>query len=887
MTFAELAAILRLARRTAFREWKRTTLIVLLVAVSVGAAVVTAGVMRSGQVSDREWIIDQIGSADLTVEIRGHDPTVVQWALDAVASGDPDATVDVVVSYPAAVSDVYTTISDIDPTSPVAEGRTVLVSGAAPRQPGEVAMSRDVLERLGIGIGDTAPVSLEGGNAQDLLVTGVVQRPLFYRSDLVVVAPAQFDALVASSGGYPGLFPTTLLVSTDRGMGLAVDIEDSWATARWTFEPVGDEIPPELSHVPRDALIGLSATDLAALADKADLLTDSELLDLAYQLSDPYDYRAERADVYASSRDSLLAGMPDTYFYNSRFEQPQYIAALVAAALLAEVALVAGAAYATGTRRRLHELGLLGSSGATPRHIGAIVVSEGLVAGTIGAVLGVVAGGVVLLAAHGALQAFTDKLITGLPLQPVDAIAPALVGVAATVLAAWWPARAVSRVPVTAALQGRMPDRGAHGWTTVAGGTAIVLGSLFLLVGRSNTDKYRVMGGAGVVSMIAGATLLTGPLVAWLGKHADRLRATPRLMLRDAARQRTRAAAAISAVMVVVLGLVVVGVETARLEAVDAVQGLPEPGNQVLVMVGDHSDPYRYNTTQQDLDAVEAVLPPARDAILELLNAPVSLPTGLAEYLGDHRAAAIAEPGIGELLGEPAIDARLREGVPVVLGVARRTTTANVGSAHLDAEEYPVRLIRWDMPRVLIPAAVAERLNVDSLGTVGLIVAHHDLSKEERIAVLSSGYQINLADFSALTRRQALYAGAGGVLLVVLFVVALITSLSATESDRDLQLMTAVGAAPLMRRKFLGLQTAFYVFVAGLLALPLGWLIMKVARASNEFGNEGLFGRVDATYVPFPRMVAVIILVVMPVVVGTVTAVVVRSSPTTPPRTIG
>src|SRR5690606_30511799 len=55
-------------------------------------------------------------------------------------------------------------------------------------------------------------------------------------------------------------------------------------------------------------------------------------------------------------------------------ENPPVVSSAVAAGRLAEVAFIAGAAFATGIRRRLREIGLIGANGADDSHVKAVVL---------------------------------------------------------------------------------------------------------------------------------------------------------------------------------------------------------------------------------------------------------------------------------------------------------------------------------------------------------------------------------------------------------------------------------------------------------------------------------------------------------------------------------
>ncbi|MEZ5341858.1 MAG: hypothetical protein R2706_10515 [Acidimicrobiales bacterium] len=75
---------------------------------------------------------------------------------------------------------------------------------------------------------------------------------------------------------------------------------------------------------------------------------------------------------------------------------------------------------------------------------------------------------------------------------------------------------------------------------------------LFLLGVSANSDvsgdRQTLLSLMAIGLSLGGAALLGGPLVSWLGSTASRMPTAWRLVVRDSARQRTRAAAAIGAI---------------------------------------------------------------------------------------------------------------------------------------------------------------------------------------------------------------------------------------------------------------------------------------------------------------------------------------------------
>ena len=111
--------------------------------------------------------------------------------------------------------------------------------------------------------------------------------------------------------------------------------------------------------------------------------------------------------------------------------------------------------------------------------------------------------------------------------------------------AAWWPARAVSRVPVMLALSGRPPRPRPVRHSAVAAAALIAVGIGVLAL--SNRDRPPLIV-AGLVATILGSLLLGPPAIRTFSAVAGRLSVAPRLALRDLARYQARSGAALAAV---------------------------------------------------------------------------------------------------------------------------------------------------------------------------------------------------------------------------------------------------------------------------------------------------------------------------------------------------
>jgi putative ABC transport system permease protein len=209
------------------------------------------------------------------------------------------------------------------------------------------------------------------------------------------------------------------------------------------------------------------------------------------------------------------------------------------------VGLMAVAGFAVMAQRRLRALGMLGSLGATDGHLRLVMLANGGAVGATAAVVGTAVGLAGWFAFVPTLQSLSGHRVDPLAL-PWWAIAAAMILTFVTaVVAAWWPARAVARIPVVAALSGRPPrPQPAHRFAAVGG---VLLGTGIVLLAFADQRRSGFIIG-GTVACAVGLLFLA-PLairaLAWAGQRST---ISVRLALRDLARYQARSGAALGAV---------------------------------------------------------------------------------------------------------------------------------------------------------------------------------------------------------------------------------------------------------------------------------------------------------------------------------------------------
>jgi putative ABC transport system permease protein len=217
----------------------------------------------------------------------------------------------------------------------------------------------------------------------------------------------------------------------------------------------------------------------------------------------------------------------------------------VATVFLLLASLVATAGFAVIAQRRLRQLGMLAAIGATEKHLRLVLLANGAVVGAIGALIGTVAGLVLWVAIAPTLEPVLDYRLDRLSLPWPLLAMTVVVAVLAATAAAWWPGRAVSRVPVTRALSGRPPKPKPAHHSAIVAAVLIAAGIGALVLSDRSTRPLIV---AGIVATILG-TLLLGPLAIRLfARVAGHAPIAVRLALRDLARYQARSGAALAAI---------------------------------------------------------------------------------------------------------------------------------------------------------------------------------------------------------------------------------------------------------------------------------------------------------------------------------------------------
>lgn len=317
------------------------------------------------------------------------------------------------------------------------------------------------------------------------------------------------------------------------------------------------------------------------------------------------------------------------------------------------VGLMAVAGFAVMAQRRQRALGMVGSLGATDRHLRLVVLANGAAVGATAAVVGAAVGLAGWFAFVPTLQSIVKRRVDPLSLPWWAIVAAVLLTFVTAVAASWWPARAVARMSAMAALSGRPPrPQPAHRFAAVGG--AVLAGGIALL---AFADGHRV-------GFIIGGTLATPVGLLFLAPLGLRLLAATgrhstiavRLALRDLVRYQARSGSALGAITLAIGIAATIAINAAASEKPADAGNLA--ANQLVLHVsrGQPGDPIPSLSATQLQAATSAVADVAAtlhattlrvDEAYDAQSSPVPLPVAGA-------ATAISPNQAGSGGGQPA-----------------------------------------------------------------------------------------------------------------------------------------------------------------------------------------------------------------------------------------
>ncbi|WP_122819062.1 ABC transporter permease [Nocardioides pantholopis] len=864
----------RLAGREAWRAKRRTALMLVLITLPVLAVTTAAVVVRTADVSTLEGIDRRLGSADAEIRVedgvgqveQAVDPDETSGWSDDVREGratlaevhaalgrDVPALEtrydEVLVSVPD--GPVTVGAHELDGTDPLAEGLFDLTSGRWASSADEVVVTEPLTEH-GIDLGDQ--LSVLGPDQEELLaptVVGIARDPSSRTWEQAIGLPGTLAA-AAKDRGTPERTTTWLV-----GGGPVTWEEVRILNALGAFvlsRAVVEDPPPE-------------------------------------------------AEDYGYADDDALAA----------------IVGLIVAMILIEVVLLAGPAFAVGARRQARTIALVAAAGGTPAQARRVVLGTAVVVGGLSAVVGLLAG-----LGLGAVLVPVAQHWSGEWFGPFDPPWAWLLGIAgfalvAALLAAAVPAWTASRQDVVAVLGGRRGEGPPSLRSPLLGLVLLGLGIAGAAAGSRPGGEIRVT--AAAILAVLGMVLLVPVVVATVARLGRGLPLPLRYAVRDAARHRSRTVPAVAAVAATVCGVVALGIATASDEAESAathvstlrhgaaLATVPDPDTGYADPAADWAA-LRASVAEQlpdaDLEEIRGVVEPDSES----LELAVRTPAGAAQR--DEWGAAL---GAGIVVGDrlPSALTGISEGDRVradralaaggAVGFSHVPVPGDRGHVELERTSYdavderdlerrrieaPVAVVDLApdvlaMSAVLSPQAAAE-LDLP-VATVGLAIRGPVSRTAERelkaaLAAVAPHSQVEVERgyqrpaFASLV--QVALGALGAVLMLAGTVTA--TSLALSDARADLATLSAVGAAPRLRRAV----AASYALVIGLVGSVLGAVVGFVPGWAVTYPLTGSGWRPDGAglpdhFVDIPWLLIGSVVVGLPLLTAALVGLTVRS----------
>lgn len=503
------------------------------------------------------------------------------------------------------------------------------------------------------------------------------------------------------------------------------------------------------------------------------------------------------------------------------------------------VCLIAAAGFAVIAHRRLRQLGLLAAVGATPRHLRLVLLTEGAVVGVAASVVGTVAGVLVWFAVMPRFETAAGHRIERLDLPWWQIAFAVLLAVLTATAAAWRPARAAARVPITLALSSRPPRPKRARRSALAAAVLLALGivSLRLAQRHSAASGRDALAVAEVALIVAGtlaiglALLFVGPLaIRVLAAIGARLPVAPRLALRDLARHQARSSAALAAISVA-LAIPAATVVAARVLEQTAAEGnlsdrqlliwteppgLRVPDRTPAQLAAIEDEVRRYTATLGDPTVIplEVAIDPAEapraDADGERIG---RLPVGAGQRTDARAVPLVATPELSRYSG---VD-------PAGIG---QTTDVLTTRPRFDS-----------LPATFLTLQALRRHNWQPVRTGWLVEAARPLSQEQlagaRELALDAGLVVEDRNRRGGLLALRAIATTGGAVLA-LAILAMTVGLIRAEAAGDLRTLTATGATSRIRRRLTSATAGGLALLGGVLGIGAAYTVIVAGSSRSQ-----------------------------------------------------
>lgn len=541
-------------------------------------------------------------------------------------------------------------------------------------------------------------------------------------------------------------------------------------------------------------------------------------------------------------------------------------AALGAAAVaMILVSLVGAAGFMVVARRRQRQLGMLAAIGATEKHLGLVMLANGTIVGAVAAAVGAMLG----LLGWIAVVPYLEVAVVGARIDRFDILpwwliaAGMLLSVFSATAAAWWPARAVARLPIVAALSGRPSPLPPVRASARRAGLALTGGLAWLALANAVPPGgwiNTLLIGIGTFAAICGVLLLSPLAIHLLAAASGRLPVGVRLALRDLVRYQTRSAAVLAAISLslgIAAAIILIVTRTERTAGLgnlsDSQLVVTEEGSRIRELVTVRT-PVQVERLRSQAEQIAGTLGEAQVIALQMAVDPqeAANPGGRgntwrhAVEIGDgaltanHGPLFVATP---DLLSYYGIDLKPIDPKVDVLTVR----AGEVGFRRGIEEELIIHVERLDVPAYtsaptsLITLNALERRGWEAAHAGWLIAAAHPITGEQLAAVREIAENADLIvesrDGVNLVTLRSLRAGAmtAGIVAAV-SILALTVGLLRSEGAQDVRILAATGATGSIRRT-LSAATAGGLALLGVLLGIAGAYLMLMAGFLTELDS--------------------------------------------------
>ncbi len=620
---------------------------------------------------------------------------------------------------------------------------------------------------------------------------------------------------------------------------------------------------------------------------------------------------------------------------NGNAINPETIVLALATVGMLLIALVSIGGFTVLAQRRLRAIGMLESMGATDRNVRLVLEANGVIVGAVGAVAGFGLGLVAWLAYRPHNEQSAHHLIPMFALPWTVIVVAMVLAVVATFFAAGHPARAITRVPVVAALAGRpAPPRQIHR-SFVPGVVALVIGFVFFSLSGAGSEGSGVIWLIpGFVALIVGIILVSPFFLALLARAGRKAPIAVRLPLRDLSRYRARSGSALSAISVgVLIAVVICAVAVARYSNDFDYVGPNLASNQLAVWSPNGqngNNPNPSAPTRQNIESQEAGVHAIASAVgatdvVELDNPAPSVglqnPSGTGRQWDGQiyvatpallRAYGInpssipstvdvlsSRPGLsgsgvqltygrgggkgsGQLVGPGAGGGGLGPGAGGGGPGPGNTNNCSPGSciAHPAVLEESQLPTGTDAPNTVITESALRRLHLASLSSLDgwILQAHSPITSAQ---IMNAQALAATNDLSAESKNDAPTSSEivnGATIFAIalaLGILAMSIGLIRSETAGELRTLTATGASSRTRRTLTAVTAGGLAFLGALLGTVAAYVGLAGWFHSNAL-EGGLSDIID--HIPWSNLFLIVI--AMPVVAAIVGWVLAGRDPT-------